>query len=183
MSKHIKARRIADWSFSSNDRLFFDTNIWLMLFEIQGNPSDSNISAYSLAYKRILREKSVILTDSLVLAEFANAAFRIRQDLAIRFSGAPEEFKEYRESEHYEYDAWSVCEFLGEIRTRSQVLSVEPPDDWPAFTAAVQTGARDFNDEMIVLQCRKHNAMLVTHDRDFSGVDISILTNRHTYFR
>ena len=178
-----RPERISDWEFSPDDRLFFDTNIWMLLLGVQGSPSDTKVQVYSSAYKQILKAKSVILTDSLVLAEFANAAMRVRHELAIRFSGAPTLLKDYRESDLYPDDAWAVGEYLSQIRAQTQVLSVEPPDDWATLNASFQTGARDFNDEMIVLQCRRQNAILVTNDRDFKGAGIRILSHNSSYFR
>ena len=181
-----KPERISDWEFSPDDRLFFDTNIWILLLGIQGSPSDTDVQVYSSAYKRILKAKSVILTDALVLAEFANATLHLRYELEMQFPGdAPQfsSYKNFRESEFFADHAWAVGEYLSEIRAQTQILSVEPPDDWATLSASFQTGARDFNDEMIALQCRRQNAILVTNDRDFKGAGIRILSHNSKYFR
>jgi predicted nucleic acid-binding protein len=183
MPEQNNIHRITEWKFSPDDRLLFDTNIWMLLFGLQGDPSDTDVGVYSSAYKKILQAKSSVLTDSLIMAEFANAALRVRHELAIRFYDAPTGVKNYRDSEYYPEDTEAICGHLKEIREKSQVLNLEPPDDWDSFFVSVQAGSRDFNDEMIVLQCRRHNTILVTHDRDFDGCDIPILTNRSTYFR
>lgn len=177
------ARRITDREFSADDRLLFDTNVWMRLLGVQGSPGDTSVAVYSAAYKRVIQAKSAILTDCLVLAEFANAAMRVRHELAISFSGASSNMKDYRASEFYEHDAWAVGQYLAEIRAQAQVVNVEPPEDWQALDASFQTGARDFNDEMIVIQCRRQNAILVTHDRDFVGAGIPVLTFNSAYFR
>ena len=93
----IQAHHIIDWEFAPDDRWFFDTNIWMMLLGVQGDPTDSVVAAYSSGYKRALKAQSPIFTDVLVMAEFSNEALRAGHELAIRFSEAPTDFKTFRD--------------------------------------------------------------------------------------
>lgn len=176
------AHRIADWRFAPEDRLFFDTNVWMLLLGVQGDPTDAAVAVYSAAFKRALQAQSQIFTDVLVLAEFSNAALRVEHELAIRFSDAPTDFKTFRDqSDEYGYAVQNIATHLQSIRKYATCLPCNAPD-WTTFLARFGQGKRDFNDELIVLQCQQSQLILVTHDRDFAGADLEILTHRSTYF-
>lgn len=180
-----RAHRIEDWTFSPEDRLFFDTNIWMLLLGVQGNPQSTQVAVYSNAYKRILKANCALLTDTLVLAEFYNAALRVRHELAIRFFHVDSDFKRFRESQDFADVASQVSYDVRQIVEGAQVrvLPAIIPVDWPALLAELERGVRDFNDELILAQCQAQNALLVTNDRDFVGADVEILTANSVYFR
>ncbi len=181
-----RAHRIEDWEFSPDDRLFFDTNIWLLLLGEQGSPTDPIVAIYSAAYKRILKAQSQILTDTLVLAEFANASLRLRHELELRFAEpgeVPTNFKEFRSSADGRDAVQGVSDLVRTIVEGTQVLPSEPPADWAIFHQTLSAGQRDFNDELIVEQFQRKQAILVTHDRDFADADIEVLTCQPKYFR
>ncbi|RYZ82419.1 MAG: PIN domain-containing protein [Proteobacteria bacterium] len=177
-----RAHRIAEWDFSPEDRWFFDTNVWMRILTNQGDPNDPNVSAYSTAYKRILKSQATIHTDLLVLAEFSNASLRLEHELAIRFLSAPSTFKTFRDtSDEYGYAVANVARHLQDIQENATCLNCVPPS-WGAFMKRFEKGERDFNDELIVEQCQKHDLVLVTHDGDFRGADLRILTHHSAYF-
>ncbi len=178
-----RAHRIEDWQFSPDDRLFFDTNIWMLLLGVQGDPQSTSVGLYSAAYKRILRAGCPILTDTLVLAEFTNAALRVRHELAVRFMEADPDFKRFREGEDFADVASQVSYDVRQILEQTQVFPAVTPPDWEAVLRELEKGARDLNDELIVAQCLVQNAFLVTNDRDFLGADVEILTANPVYFR
>lgn len=177
-----RAHRIDEWEFSSADRLFLDANVWIFLFDPFDEPANATIKIYTTAYKRARAAGSQLFTDMTVLCEVVNRNLKLQHELDHRFGIADAAWKRYRQSEEYGYAVSRVAEAVQSIVEAAQVLDVPCPPNWDALFAALQSGQRDFNDELIVQQCQRHDLILVTDDGDFRGADLQILTNRSNYF-
>ncbi len=68
---------IENYCFSSEDKLFFDANVWIHIFYTGNNPNDRRVRIYSEAFKKALTKGSMIFRDYLVLSEFVNILSRI----------------------------------------------------------------------------------------------------------
>lgn len=160
--------------FSSNDRFLLDTNIWLFLQGPPGNPSDPRPNIYSKALSDMLTAKCTLIVDALVISEFINRYSRIHYDLVKQVG---ETFKQYRQSAAYKLvastiagevrDIFSIC---GRVECGFSVL--DDADLLDTFSK----GDSDFNDLIIAEVCRTNNCALVTHDADFKGANVPILT-------
>ncbi len=161
--------------FSPSNRLFFDANIWLFLFTSQ-EPGDWRVRTYSDAFQALLTARSQIAVDVLVLSEFANRYIRIEYGIFIGSGGALG-FKDYRRTASYRATAETAADALRRIMRICDLvetgLSVLDTD---GLLNRFATGCSDFNDEMIASLCRAQGLTLVTHDSDFKGCDIPILT-------
>ncbi|MCY3972789.1 MAG: type II toxin-antitoxin system VapC family toxin [Candidatus Dadabacteria bacterium] len=166
---------ISKYSFSSKDKLFFDTNIWLFTHGIN-RPNDPKEKAYSNALSQIIKAKSRIYTDVLVVSEFVNTC--AKREFSIRNQGGGKlSFKRFRNSERFKSISSDVTRESGKIlklcdRLESgfRTLNMQQVlDDY-------EEGRIDFNDLVISDICKRNKLILVTDDGDFRNEGIPILT-------
>ena len=176
--KH-KAVRVNDYNFTFQDRLFLDTNIWFYLYGPEGSKSHW-VQLYSTVFNRILSAKSSIYIDVLVLSEFINTYARTQW----RFVARHIEFKDFRNSPRFKPVAQEieakVKSILGHCSRIESGFSTLTIDDLITDYAA---GNSDFNDQVITEICRSSGLTLITHDRDFKGQGITILTANRRLLR
>ena len=53
---------------------------------------------------------------------------------------------------------------------------ITPEIDLESAMSEMETAEADFNDYLLSAFCKKNNLILVTHDRDFAGLDVDIIT-------
>ena len=93
--KH-EATEVRHYNFTSQDRLFLDANIWLYLYA-QLKPQAHWVKIYSEVFDRILKAKSEIYIDVLIVSEVVNRYTRIKHQLL-----APSrKFKKFRKSPNF----------------------------------------------------------------------------------
>ena len=170
------ARRVERYVFAAADTLLFDTNIWLLIYGPQGNPSDYRTRIYSAALAKVLKVKSHIYLDVLILSEFINRYARLRYDI-LRPTGWPKEFKSFRKSAAFKSIAKDIAADAQRVvrqceRTESGFETV----DIGALLAEYESGDADFNDQILVELCKAKGLTLVTHDADFKDRGLTLLT-------
>ena len=176
MRTDSKALAVNEHEFSRRDRLFLDTNIWLYLFGPH-KPKARAIDTYSRVLKRILDAGSRIYIDVLIVSAFINACARLNWHLATNRKIG---FKAFRNSSSFKSVARSVSSDAA--RVMSHCLRVESGFSDMAATELLNefvTGKCDFNDQVIIRLCKKEELTLITHDADFKGAGIPILTANH----
>ena len=175
----MKHRLVTDHAFTPEDKLFLDANIWLYLHS-QLKPHGRLINTYSKVFNRIIRAKSEIYIDVLVLSEFINRYARVRQQIV-----APRiNFKTFRQSRNFKQVAQDVADDVKKILKdccliESGFTTVEMDDLLDEYAA----GNSDFNDQIITKLCKSNGLTLITHDGDFRCQDISILTANRRLLR
>jgi predicted nucleic acid-binding protein len=172
-----KAADINKYAFSNQDRLFFDANVWLYLYGPQGSPGDPVIRSYSAALARAVQAGSRIWVDVLVLSEFINRFARIEYDIYCTNLGQKPSFKHFRRDPAYPPVAQAIVAAVRNIlkfaeRTESGFTVV----DMNALLTEFQTVPSDFNDQVLVALCITNGLYLVTHDSDFKGRGVNILS-------
>ena len=105
--KH-EATEVRHYNFTSQDRLFLDANIWLYLYA-QLKPQAHWVKIYSKVFKRILKAKSKVYTDVLVVSEFINRYARLRWRIDESNFGEFDEFKDFRNSPHFKPVAQDIA--------------------------------------------------------------------------
>lgn len=174
------ATQASSYDFTSTDKLFFDTNIWLYLYS-PSNPSDYEVNIYSEVFNRILKAQSQIYIDFVVVSEFINAYARIKW----RFVGENyPSYKEFRNNPFFKMiasdivaDAKRVVGHCQVIKNGSTGVNInELLDD---FT----DGVTDFNDQLILEVCKRHSLTLITHDKDFNTNEIPVITANRTLLK
>ena len=164
------------YHYSKNDRLFFDANIWVLLYGPQYNPDDPRVPVYSAALRDILTAKCNIFIDVLVLSEFINRWARFRYNL-ISKERRPKYFKQFRNSADFPRVAQETAVACRKIMDISLPIS----DCFETINISellgnYESGKYDFNDQVLASLCRTRELKLVTDDGDFARQEITILT-------
>lgn len=175
----MRAEEITHYDFAPSDELFLDANIWLFVYAPQ-RPGNSQVDIYSKALADILKAKSKIYIDVLILSEFINRYARIQYNL-LPDEVKPRSFKEYRRTQEFIPVAKDIVMSVRKIL--QHCVRVESGFD----KVVVQTlldefaeGNIDFNDQMIARLCNNKGWKLITDDGDFKGGEISLITaNKH----
>ena len=168
-----KAGDIRYYNFTVQDKLFLDANIWLYLY---GPPKPRSYwrPIYASVFNRMLRAKSRIYIDVLVVSEFINAYARLKWRDA---SSYPNTFKIFRSSSDFKTIAQDIATHVKQImkhctRIESDFVTL-PMDD---LLADYISGDFDFNDQVITEICKNNGFTLITNDSDFTTQEIPILT-------
>ncbi|MBD2184467.1 type II toxin-antitoxin system VapC family toxin [Aerosakkonema funiforme] len=181
MSKQIYS--IDSYRFTEADAVLFDANIWLYLYSPQGKLYPRVRSIYNLAFRRIRGEKCPIFVDVLVLSEFINAYARfVYNDLPEGVK--PANFKSFRNSADFKPVAEDIAKYTRRILEKSQRTEIGFQSlDLSAIMRDYATGEKDFNDQILAELCRTKGLKLVTHDADFQGEDLTIITGNQQLLR
>ena len=160
--------------FRSSDAFLIDANVWL---DLNGPPSlrDPHAEKYSKAFKRILAAKCMVFADVLVLSEFVNRHSRYRFDMWKPSKSAT--FKDFRSSTDYPAVAKDIANAVrGILKTCRPIDSGLESIDMELLLIDFEENRRDFNDQILAEMCRSQNLTLITHDGDFKGYEITVLT-------
>lgn len=171
-----RPKRIDQHAFSPQDQLFFDANVWVFLFPPLYRSPDNRAGLYSAAFRRVQEIGCLICIDVLVLSEFVNVLARwAHRSLApVRFSS---NFKAYRNSSAFRPVAQNIADSCRRILEVSSPIESGFTDcDLPAVINDFTVGRCDFNDQVLTSLCHRRGFILVTHDGDFRGKNIPILT-------
>lgn len=172
-----RALNITTYRFSNSDKLFFDANIWMYVYGPQGAPNDPKSRMYSTALANAIRANSNIFTDVLVVSEFINRFARIEHQTLFRTGQAPQDFKQFRNTNDFQPIAQAIAAAVRNIlRYAARLESGFSSVDINALLAEYETTPSDFNDQILIGLCITNDLQLVTHDSDFRGKDVNILT-------
>ena len=168
-----KASDVRYYNFTPQDKLFLDANIWLYLYG-PPKPRSHWVPIYSSVFNRILRAKSRIHIDVLVVSEFINAYARLEWQFVARHFNS---FKNFRSSSYFKpvaediaADVELVLSYCSKIESSFIALPIN------ALLADSATGNLDFNDQVITELCKSNGFMLITNDSDFKTQEIPVLT-------
>lgn len=168
---------VDSYPFKPTDSFLLDANVWLRIYGPQGDPRDPIVRSYSSALQRLLTTKSRIVIDAIVLSEFINRNVRLRHGLIRGLLGVEDDFKRFRASRQF----WPIARDVSNdvrriVRHCNQIETNFVTVDLNAVMSDFEKGKLDFNDRLILGLCESENLGLVTHDRDFRGENIKILT-------
>jgi len=168
-------------SFARTDRFFLDANIWFSVYGPIAYPN-RRTKVYSAALRKMRTSKCTICVDVLVLSEFINSFARLVFN-QLPEASKPVRFKDFRESDDFVAVSKEIA-----VNARKIIAQAERCElgfgvvDVAAILAEFESGPHDFNDQIIRELCKSEGLTLVTHDADFKGADIPILTaNRRLY--
>lgn len=160
--------------FSVFDKLLPDANIWIYLNGPASDPTKWAVQTYSAILGDILNAGAEVFLDVLVLSEFINRFARMEMN---RLQPAQRDFKAFRQSAAFTAVAKSI-----EQQT-SQILSICQPLDHPfsewnhgQMLTDFGLGGADWNDPLLVENCRKHGISPLTNDGDFTEGGIHVFT-------
>ena len=160
--------------------MLLDANIWLFVYG-PGKPGDRRVKVYSRALDKMLRAKSRIYIDVLIVSEFINAYARLQYN--ILSPGVT--FKRFRQSEAFKPTARDVAADIRRVlQYCTRVESSFAALDINALIAEYEKGNSDFNDQVLADLCRSKDLMLVTDDGDFKDRGLPVVTaNRYLLAR
>ena len=172
----MQHRSVKGYNFNQNDKLFLDANIWLYMYAPQ-KPQAYWARIYSGVFRRILKARSQIFIDVLVLSEFVNRYSKAEMEHI-----APgRKSKDFRNSQDFKPVAAAIGAAVKNIlkhcsRIESSFSKLKTDDLITEYSA----GDSDFNDLVIAGLCKSNGLTLITNDSDFRCQDISVLTaNSH----
>lgn len=176
MTTTPNASPIRNYPFTSNDELFLDTNIWLLIYGPHKPYNTKRKSTYSSAFQHMLAAHSHMYIDVLVLSEFINVWARYYQRQWPDYHHE-KSFKKFRRSPEFRVAAARIAaEATRVLRHCSRVDSDFVKLDISRIIGEYGQGDSDFNDQVIRELCINRRLKLVTDDGDFQGDGLSILT-------
>jgi len=167
------ARDVSSHTFSADDRLLVDTNVWLSVYgpvPYRRKRSDT----YSEAIAAMKRAGSTVFIDITVLSEFVNhyARWEFRQT-----QNQFPNFKAFRDSGYFEPVAKQIAvAAMGILRTCTRCDSGLPEMDVSTVLSDFSKGTEDFNDQVITGICKSEGLLLITDDGDFNASGVEVLT-------
>lgn len=174
---------IETYKVGYTDQLFFDTNVWLLLFGNLANYKPKDQREYSKLFKESLQRGIPIYISSMILSEFANVLLRL-------------DFKQWKtknnftDSKDFKRDFGITPEYKNSVQNTKALLKsiLELPNIHliSDFFNGINLGnilkefdIVDFNDSYIAeLISKKYK--LVTNDKDFQKLNhkIDIITTQ-----
>lgn len=160
------------YSFTSNEEILIDANIWLYLFPAPCNPS--KFKRYSTAFQNLIAASSKPILSPVVLSEYINRFCRIEWTA---YKGTYPDFKVFRTTSEFKSIAKTCKVYAKNIVKLCTIHSV--PSKLLDLNQALddfESGSIDFNDALLVSICKNQNCKLLTNDSDFVEGGINILT-------
>ncbi len=171
-----KAHNLATYSFSKDETLLLDANVWLYLYPPPSQKIKRKfIQQYSKGLGSMRSADAQLIMDAMVLGEYLNTYCRIEWK-ALHQSQYPK-FKSFRKSADFKEVGKKAASFAGSM------LKLCACHDHPFAAANIKqvladfaAGTTDFNDGLLAETCRHNGWKLVTHDGDFTSGGIEVLT-------
>lgn len=173
----IGVHPIGSYSFTSSDALLLDANVWLYIHGPLplADPFRPWTRAYSFAWKRILEAGCRVFIDALVLSEIVNRWARAESNRTPE-SQRPRNFKECRSTSSFApvaRDIAATCRTI--LRSCVRTETAFETADMGSVLEDFERG-RDINDLLLIQLCAERALKLVTHDRDFRGAGITLIS-------
>jgi predicted nucleic acid-binding protein len=180
-----KAHDISGYRFAAADRVLLDANIWLFLYAPSSIALPSHlrpaVAAYTRAWAAILSSGAKAFLDAIIFSEVIN---RLLDDEWQRIDPPDargvrkyRKRKDFRRSTDYPAAATTVEQLARLIVAESQAID-QPFSQWDLdqLLGEFGRGSTDWNDQLLVENCRHHGLKLLTHDADHVSGGIEVLT-------
>ncbi len=174
-----KAHDAQRYAFKENEPVLVDANVWLFLQPPAAKPAPSwAASAYSSAFARLLKAQATPIIDALVLSEYINRYLRIEYDATAAWKTSYPKFnKAFRSSA----DGRALAKrAVADVRSilKSAVLQDTGFSriNINGVLDGVANGDLDFNDGVLIENCRLRSWKLLTDDGDMTLGGIDVLT-------
>lgn len=180
-----KAHNVSQYTFTAGELVLPDANIWLFLYSpaTLALPAwrQAQIAPYSAAWNDLFTAGASVCLDPLVMCEVVN---RLLDEewarIDPRDSWGNRRYpnrKKFRKSPDYAAAAKAVEATSRQIIADTQALD-HPFKNWDldATLAEFGSSSTDWNDQLIVENCRHHGCKLLTDDSDHTEGGIQVLT-------
>jgi len=183
----MNANSLQKYPFNEKDRLLIDANVWLYAYGPDSYKKENRCACiYAQELNRIKLSKSQIFINEIILSEFINTFAREKWK---DYNDENEymEFKEYRDSSHFEPIAediyYGVDDILSIAKYGNYVATGFTVEKARRFIDIYKSGKTDFNDLILKDICKVNGLILVTNDKDFKDCDVPIITENFILLR
>ena len=163
-----------DISSINGKKIFFDANIMIYIFWPL-YPAPHYTNQYSDIFGHLIKQGNPLLINNIVLSEIINRIGRIEYKNYCYTTQLSVSFKDFRNSPDGQTVFRDIFSILlntvlnnfgigNKIFTIDEIKSLLAPDNL------------DYNDKLIISECKENNYLLITNDVDYKGVDIDIIT-------
>lgn len=166
----------APYVFRAAEQILVDANVWLYLQPPAAQPAPSWARGYSGVFANLLKADAVPVVDVLILSEYLNRYVRIEYDAC--WKEICPKFKDFRSSqagvavaENAVAEAEHIVSLAGMVQD-TMVSGISLSDVFAEF----QQGSIDFNDGILIENCRLRHWKFLTHDADIRVGGIDVLT-------
>jgi len=173
LRKMARTFSLQEYHLLRDKPIFVDANILIYIFWPTG--SQSWEKDYARVFGHLLKQKNLLYLDFMILSEVINRIFRIEHRKVRKYNPSFAKFKDYRDSTEGQTDLEDIYTIL-----KDTVLP------WFEIAEGVMqktdienmliTDHLDFNDKGILHLCQMNSFTLLTHDGDFRGTGLDILT-------
>lgn len=155
-------------TFTTDDKIIIDTNIFIFLFYPMGNYQYSNTKRYSRIYKKILSSKAKILVPAFVISEFINVCLKF--EFALRQDENPNIYKNYKKDfrgkPEYE-EALNKIKLILKENILNNSIIVNDEFNKINLEEIFKNKDFDFNDLILLEIAKMNNCKILTNDSDF----------------
>ncbi|WP_169331076.1 PIN domain-containing protein [Deinococcus gobiensis] len=174
-----------DLNIEQDVRLMFDTNVWMFLIGPQIPEDRAEVHDYSQLLSDLLQRSIKIFCSDIIISELINQHIKFnlsRYKSTVDKRASP---KEYRRSQNFIDDIQGILAALEIIKMETIILPTMLDNaKLENMFLDMQTGNNDFNDLIIAQTCLENNIKIVTHDYDYHGYDLDIVTvNQRLLYR
>ncbi|WP_298148505.1 PIN domain-containing protein [Flavobacterium sp.] len=170
---------IKDYKIGFTDQIFFDTNIWLLLYGTMANYQAKEQKIYTDFFQTLLQKATPIFLTSMVISEFANVILRrdFNQWISTEKLSNKDFKKDFVGTAKYEETISIIAVAVNKILKLPNIVIVG--DDFNAINKeAILENFKlvDFNDSYYAELAYMNKYKVVTNDKDFikmsSKIDI-----------
>jgi hypothetical protein len=162
-----------------DNRILYDTNIWIFLEFDPGNARADKVAAYSSAHKDLIEGGNTILVNDYVLGELCNRCARIEYKRLFQDDPGMYYFKSRRRTKDFRNSMKLIRDVCAGILQQCEFVSVSGTHYSVRQTLdQFCSGRLDFTDSLLIQFCRKEGLFLMTDDRDFLNKGIPVIIHR-----
>jgi predicted nucleic acid-binding protein len=154
--------------------VFFDANVVIYIFWPL-YPGPHYTQQYSSILGLLIKQGNALKINKIILSEVINRIARLEYQNYLCLNSISIPFKEFRDSEEGQsvlQDIYNIIRIniLDKFTLSEKSFSI---DD---IKSLLRVDVLDFNDKLIVAECKENGYLLLTNDADYKDVDIDVLT-------
>jgi len=162
-----------NYTFTENDKIFIDTNIWVFLFSPSFiDSAEWQIEKYSTIFSNLIESNAKIFISGTVISEFINLCLKTDFNKSFNRDGTKNYKRDYRGSSNYN-ETYSII--INEVKRIFAIPNITLVND--EFSSMYveellsQYRQSDFNDLIIYHISQEYNLKVLTNDGDFSDFE------------
>jgi predicted nucleic acid-binding protein len=161
----------------SGKAVMFDANIILFL-SWSLKPGSMAVRVYSGIFGLLIKQGNNLIINTIVLSEVINRVARLEYQKYCDITPTPLDYKQYRNSTAGQLVFQDIYNILNTIilphfNLGNKTFNVDE------IKGMLKLDDYDFNDKLIIAECKEKNYLLFTDDGDFINADVDILTANH----